>query len=462
MVKSHYKPRILHFHQETFYLADKRVRPRFAEWRYSERRLRALFPIIAAALFSSTLQARVIEVDVTGIVHPVTVEIISSALERAEAQQAEAVVVRLSTPGGLLDSTREIVERILHSRVPVVMWVGPAGARAASAGFFLLEAGDVAAMAPGTNTGASHPVSSTGEALDPIMNQKAENDTSALMRTIASHRGRNVDAAEKTVRESVSYTDREALDLHLIDLTAADVGALLRALDGREITRFDGRRQTLHLANAAIEVFEPPMRQRILSAIADPNIALLLLVVGALGIYAEFSSPGMVLPGVLGAISVLLGLTGLAMFPIGWLGASLAILGLAFFVLEAKFATHGILTAGGAIALLLGALMLIDTNEPALRIRFSMALAVTIPFALITSFLLSIAVRARRNKVATGMESLPGRTGTAVGEINPTGTVMVQGDYWNAVSSSPIGPAARIRVTAVEGWTLRVEALPPE
>ena len=176
---------------------------RQAEWRYSERRLRV--PLLTLAmLFSSTLSARVLEVDVTGIVHPVTVEIIASALAQAEAQHADAVIVRLSTPGGLLDSTREIVEQILHSRIPVVMWVGPAGARAASAGFFLLEAGDVAAMAPGTNTGASHPVSSTGTPLDPIMNQKVENDTAALMRTIASHRGRNVDAAEKTVRESVS------------------------------------------------------------------------------------------------------------------------------------------------------------------------------------------------------------------------------------------------------------------
>jgi membrane-bound serine protease (ClpP class) len=292
------------------------------------------------------------------------------------------------------------------------------------------------------------------------MNQKVENDTAALMRAIAAHRGRNVDAAEKAVRSSVSWTDREALDQHLIDLIAEDPAALLRALDGREITRFDGRKQTLHFASATVEAFEPTLRQRILSAIADPNIALLLLVLGALGIYAEFSAPGMVLPGVLGAISFLLGLAALAMFPIGWLGASLVIMGLAFFVLEAKFATHGILTAGGAIALLLGALLLIDTNEPALKIRFSMALAVTIPFALITSFLVSIAVRARRNKVVTGMEALPGRAGVAIGEINLSGTVMVRGEYWSAVSASPIGAAEPVIVTAVDGMTLKVEAAP--
>lgn len=401
-----------------------------------------------------------LQVNVTGIIHPVTVEIISSALDKAEAQHDEAVIVRLSTPGGLLDSTREIVERVLRSKVPVIMWVGPAGARAASAGFFLLEAGDVAAMAPGTNTGASHPVSGSGEDLDSEMNRKVENDTAALMRTIASHRGRNVDAAEKTVRSSVSYTDKEALDQHLIDVVAPDPAALLRALNGREITRFDGSKQTLHFATPAettIEDFEPSLRQRILSAIADPNIALLLLVLGALGIYAEFSSPGMVLPGVLGAIAVLLGLTAMAMFPIAWLGAALMILGLAFFVLEAKFATHGVLTLGGAVALMLGALMLIDTNEPALRIRFSMALAVTIPFALITSFLLSIAVRARRNKVVTGMGALTGSYGVTVGELNLSGTVMVRGEYWNAVATTRIGPAERVRVMAANGLTLKVE-----
>jgi membrane-bound serine protease (ClpP class) len=415
---------------------------------------------VLAATVGPVCAGGVLQVDVTGIIHPVTVEVISSALDRAEAQHADAVIVRLSTPGGLLDSTREIVERVFRSKVPVIMWVGPAGARAASAGFFLLEAGDIAAMAPGTNTGASHPVSGSGADLESEMNRKVENDTAALMRTIAGHRGRNVDAAEKTVRSSVSYTDKEALDQHLINVIAADPAALLRALDGREITRFDGSKQTLHFAGAVIENFEPTVRQRILSAIADPNIALLLLVLGALGVYAEFSSPGMVLPGVMGAIALLLGLAAMAMFPIAWLGAALMIMGLAFFVLEAKFATHGILTLGGAVALLLGALMLIDTNEPALKIRFGMALAVTLPFALITSFLFSIAVRARRNKVVTGMGALAGSYGVAVGELNLSGRVMVRGEYWNAVATTRVGPAERVRVTAAEGLTLKVESAP--
>lgn len=398
---------------------------------------------IAVLLWAHPLTARVLQVDVTGIVHPVTVEIVSSAIHQAEAEHDSAILIRLSTPGGIIDSTREIVEAIFHSKVPVITWVGPSGARAASAGFFLLEAGNTAAMAPGTNTGASHPVSSSGANLDSVMNEKVENDTAALIRTIAAQRGRNVEAAEKAVRSSVSWTDREALDQHLIDLEAADPVTLLRAL---------------HYTDTTIEQFQPSMRQRILSAIADPNIALLLLVFGALGIYAEFSVPGAVFPGMIGAILVLLGLAALAMFPIAWLGAALIILGLAFFVMEAKFMTHGVLTAGGAVAMLLGALMLIDTNDPALKIHLSTALSVTIPFALITSFLLSIAVRARRNKVVTGLEAMPGRSGVAVGELNLSGKVLVQGEYWNAVSASPIHAAERVTVTGVDGLTLKVKS----
>jgi membrane-bound serine protease (ClpP class) len=416
-------------------------------------------PLIPVLLCGAPLMGSVLQLDVTGIVHPVTVEMMTAAISQAQARHADALLVRLSTPGGLLDSTREVIEQVLHSPVPVVMWVGPAGARAASAGFFLLEAGDVAAMAPGTNTGASHPVSGSGANLQTVMNQKVENDTAALVRTLAAHRGHDVDAAEKTVRASVSYTETEALDKRLIDAIAADPAALLQQLDGREITRFDGRKQTLHFSSKDVIPFEPTLRQKILSAIADPNIALLLLVLGALGVYAEFSIPGAIFPGAIGAILLLLGFAALAMFPIGWLGATLCILGLTFFVLEAKFATHGVLTAGGAIALLLGAMLLIDTNDPALRVRFSMALAVTLPFAMITSFLLSMAVRARRNKVVTGLEAMPGRLGVAVSEINPSGRVKVQGEYWDAVASGHIGLNERVRVTAVEGLTLRVEPL---
>jgi membrane-bound serine protease (ClpP class) len=435
-------------------------------------RIKATTALICAYLSAPTLSARVVEVHVVelkidGIVHPVTAEIVNSALGQASREHAAAVLLTLSTPGGLMDSTRQIVEEILHSPVPVIVWVGPSGARAASAGFFLLESGDIAAMAPGTNTGASHPVSLSGEAfsgqafsgqaMEPVMKQKVENDAAALLRSVVERRGRNVAAAEKTVRESVSYTDREALDNHLIDAIAPDPSSLLRQLEGREIKRFDGRTQTLNLQGAGIVPYQLSLRERVLSAIADPNIALLLLILGALGMYAEFSSPGLIAPGAIGSVLTLLGLAALALFPIDWLGAALILLGLIFFALEAKFGTHGILTAGGAIAMLFGSVMLIDTSVPELRIRWSTALAVTLPFALITSFLLSIALRARRNKVVTGTEAMLGQTGMTVGELNPSGTVMFHGEYWNAQASARVSAAEKVTIVGIDGLTLRVE-----
>lgn len=355
----------------------------------------------APALAARVIKVHVVELKIDGIVYPITAEMVRSALGQASREHANAVLLTLSTPGGLMDSTRQIVEEILRSRVPVIAWVGPSGACAASAGFFLLESADIAAMAPGASTGASHPARLSGEAMDP------------LLHTLAEHRGRNAAAAETTVRESISYTDREALDNHLIDAIAPDPASLLRQLEGREIKRSDGRTQTLHLQGAAIVPYRLSLRERILSAIADPDIALLLLILGASGIYAEFLSPGLIAPGAIGSMLALLGLTALALFPIDWRGAALILLGIVFFALETKLATHGILTAGGAIAMLLGSVMLIDTNVAELRIHWSTALAVTLPFAPVTSFLLSTALRARRNKMVTG---------TVVGELNPSGT----------------------------------------
>ena len=421
-------------------------------------RIPPIAALICASLFAPELAARVVAVHVEGIIHPVTVEIIRSAVVQASAEHADAILLELSTPGGLMDSTREIVGVLLHAPVPVIVWVGPSGARAASAGFFVMESADIAAMAPGTNTGASHPVSLSGEAMEPVMKQKVENDAAALLRSIVMPRGRNVAAAEKTVRDSVSYTDREALDNHLIDLIAEDPQALLRQLEGRTITRFDGTTRTLHFPGAAIDTYQLSIRQRVLIAIADPNIALLLLVLGALGIYAEFSSPGMIAPGVIGSVLVLLGLTALGLFPIDWRGAALMLLGLIFFALEAKFATHGILTGGGALALLLGSVMLVDTNVQELRIHWITAAAITLPFALITSFLLSIALRARRNKVVTGAEAMIGQTGVSVSEINPTGKVMFRGEYWNARAPAPISPEQPVTIVGIDGLTLCVEA----
>jgi membrane-bound serine protease (ClpP class) len=402
---------------------------------------------------------KAIAVDVDGMVHPVTTEIVSSALDRARQQGAVVVIVRLNTPGGLMDAMRETIEKMVAAPVPVVTYVAPSGGRAASAGFFLLEAGDVAAMAPGTNTGAAHPVAMGGE-MDPVMKQKVENDAAAYLRSICTKRERNSALAETAVRESKSFTEREAFDQHLVDLIASSEADLVAALDGRTITRFDGSKVMLHTSGASIEVYQRTLRQRIIAAIADPNIALVLLVLGALGIYVEFSSPGLIAPGVVGAILVLLGLSALSVLPINWLGAGLLILALALFVLEAKFTSHGILGIGGAVAMVLGAVILVNGPIPEMRIRWSTAIGLALPFSAITLLLLSLVVSARRHKVETGVEGMIGATGSAITELSPEGKVLVRGEYWDAVALRPVTAGARVRITAVDRLKLTVEPVP--
>jgi membrane-bound serine protease (ClpP class) len=399
---------------------------------------------------------KVISVDVDGMIHPVTTEIVSSALAQAKEEGAAAVILRLNTPGGLMDAMRETIEKIVASPVPVITYVAPSGGRSASAGFFILEAGDVAAMAPGTNTGAAHPVALGGQ-MDDVEKQKVENDAAAYMRSICTKRGRNSTLAESAVRESKSFTEREALDQHLIDLIAPDERALLNDLNGREITRFNGTRETLHTAGATIEVYRRSLRQRIIAAIADPNIALILLILGALGIYVEFTSPGLIAPGVAGAILALLGLSALSVMPINWLGAALLIVALTAFVLEAKFPAHGALAVFGTAAMVLGAVMLVNGPIPEMRIHWATAIGLALPFALITFFLLSLVMRARRSKAVTGAEGMIGETGSAVTGLSPEGKVMVRGEYWDAVALQPIVPGARVRITAIHDLKLTVE-----
>ena len=395
------------------------------------------------------------------MVHPVTVEIVGSALEQARTEGAELVIVRLNTPGGLMDAMRESIEKIVASPVPVVTYVAPSGGRAASAGFFLLQAGDVAAMAPGTATGAAHPVL-MGTQMDAVMKQKVENDAAAYLRSICVKRGHNSALAEKAVLESKSFTEREALDNHLIDLVARDETDLLAQLNGREITRFDGRKQVLHTTGAAMESYEKTLRQKIIAAVADPNIALVLLVIGALGIYVEFSSPGLIAPGVIGSILVLVGLSAISVLPINWLGAALLLLAFTLFVLEAKFTSHGILGIGGAVAMVLGAVMLINSPLPEMRIRMTTAIALALPFSIITVILLSLAVRARRNKIETGPQRMVGEFGVSLTALEPAGKIFVHGEYWDAIAREPVGAGARVRVTAIDGLKLTVEPAGPE
>ena len=412
--------------------------------------------LLAVSAAFAQAAPRVLAVDIDSIVHPVTVDIVTRALDQAQNEHCELVLIRLNTPGGLMEAMRETIQKIVASPIPVVTYVTPSGGRAASAGFFLLEAGDIAAMAPGTNTGAAHPVL-LGSEMDPIMKQKVENDAAASLRSLVAKRGRNNDLAQKAVLESKSFTEKEALDNHLIELIAASEQDLMRQLDGREITRFDGRKQTLHLTGFEVVAYEKNLRQRVMSSISDPNIALILLVLGALGIYAEFSSPGLIFPGVAGAILVLLGLSALSMLPINWLGAALLLLAFTFFVLEAKFASHGVLALGGTFAMILGAVILINSPLPEMRIHLSTAIAVTLPFALITVFLVSLVVRARSAKVVTGSEGMIGEIGVAIGDLAPAGRVFVRGEYWNAVATSQLKAGERVRVTAVDRLNLTVE-----
>jgi membrane-bound serine protease (ClpP class) len=425
--------------------------------------MKRLLPYFAAFLLLVTAlpaAAQILRLDIDGTIQPIAAERISRAIATAQSRHAAALLIEINTPGGLLDSTREIVTSIDSSSVPVIIFVAPSGARAASAGFFILESADIAAMSNGTNTGAAHPVALGGGQMDEVMKSKIENDTAAFLRSYVSRRGRNVEEAEKAVRQSISWTEKEALDLHLIDLTARDEADLLHQLDGRVIHRFDGSTQTLHLANQPVEQLPPTLRQKVLTWLMDPNIAFLVLAIGCLSLYAEFNHPGAIIPGVVGVIFILLTLFALNLLPTRY--ASLALIALAFilFALEAKFVSHGILTVGGIVSLTLGGLLLVDGPIPEMRVKLVVALAVSLPFGLITAFLMSIAWRARRNKVVTGSQGIVGEQGVACTDLVPSGKVFVHGELWNAHSTKPLRSGAAIRVVAINQLELEVEPLP--
>ncbi|HWP83975.1 MAG TPA: nodulation protein NfeD [Terriglobia bacterium] len=399
---------------------------------------------------------QVLEIHLDGMVHPVSADFLTGGMQQAIERNFALILIEMNTPGGLDDSMREIIEKIIQSPVPVVVYVAPSGSRAASAGFFILLSADIAAMAPGTNTGAAHPVL-LGGGMDEVMKQKVENDAAAYLRSIAGKRGRNVELAQTGVTESKSFTEQEALQGRLIDLVAANRAELLAKLDGYTVTRFDGTRQVLRLAGAQVELYNPSFRQRFLSRILDPNIAFILLILGVLGLYVEFSNPGLILPGVAGGIAIILALFAFSLLPVNWAGAALIFLAIVFFVLEAKFTTGGILGAGGVLAMVLGALMLINTRLPGGSIALSTALGVAIPFALITVFLLRLVLQARRAKVATGTAGMVGELGRAETAISPQGKVLVHGELWDAYSAQPIPAGATIRVVSLNEMTLEVE-----
>lgn len=409
----------------------------------------------AAETTAETTAGPVVRVRIDTIIHPVAGELLLDAVAEAEAVGATALVVEISTPGGLLDTTREMFTAMLGSRVPVVTYVAPSGAQAASAGFFLLMAGDLAAMAPGTNTGAAHPVGGQGEEIEGPMGEKVEQDAAATIRSLADRQGRNAELAEAAVLESRSFTAEEALEAGLVDLVAPSLQALLVEIDGRTVEK-QGRTLTLATAEAElVEVEMSPLR-RILSALAHPNIAYILLSLGFLGIYFELMNPGTLLPGIVGAICLILAFFSLSVLPVNYAGVALIVLSILLFIAEIKVPSFGLLTVGGVISLALGGLLLFKTPVPALRVSLDMIAGVTLFAVVVVAALVRLAVKAQLNKVTTGSEGLVGEVGEAVSELAPRGKVFVHGEYWNATAGAPVAVGTPVEVTAVNGMLLTV------
>ncbi|MGB9906881.1 MAG: NfeD family protein [Candidatus Saccharicenans sp.] len=421
-----------------------------------------LFLLIFLAA-GNQLPARILTVTINAPIHPVTAEIILKTLEKAREEQARLLIIKLNTPGGLDSSMREIIEGIVNSPVPVVAYVSPAGARAASAGFFIAVACDVFAMAPGTSTGAAHPVSigPTGESQpDKTMAEKVTHDAAAYIRTLAEKRGRNVKMAEDAVRQSLSYTEQEALKGRVIDLVVNSESELIQALNGRQVRRFDGRLEELKLTDE--ELLEVPLtfRQKLLMAIANPNLAYILLMIGLLGLYFEFANPGAILPGVLGGISLLLAFFSFQILPINYVGLLLIILGTVLFVLEVKVHSYGALTMGGIVSLLLGSIMLIRSPIPELRPSLKYIIPVALGVSLVFVFLVYLVIKAHTKRTLTGKEGMVGEIGRALTSFDQQGQVFVHGEIWRAVADEPINRGDRIQVLEVKNnLTLKVKKI---
>jgi membrane-bound serine protease (ClpP class) len=414
----------------------------------------------------------VLKMEIDREVEPVLATYIKEGLADAARRHASLILITMDTPGGLSDSMREIISQMLSSPVPVVVYVSPAGARGASAGFFILLAADVAAMAPGTHTGAASPLIGIGAfpvQIDETLRRKITNDAMAFLRSFAAQRGRNISLAETAVTDAKAFTEKEALDGKLIDLIAASPEELLRQLNGREIVRFDGTRTTLSLPQPVITPFELSARQRFLARIVQPDVFFVLLILGVLGLYAEFTHPGLIAPGVIGGICLVLALYAMHILPVNAAGVFLIFLALALFILEAKFASHGVLAVGGAVAMFLGAIFLIRSPLTGGGVSLTIALAVTLPFAILTVVLMRLVLRSRKWKLATGPEELLGLSGIVITPIpgdaarEPRqGMVRVRGELWRAVAPQPVGAGGSVRVIRVDGLTLHVEPAEPK
>ena len=427
--------------------------------------LTALLLAVALPLFLAPLRAQqsrplVYSAVVDALIQPVSAEFMVEAMDRAARDRAELIVFTLRTPGGLVDSTRVIVQKMLASKVPVAIFVGPAGSRAASAGFLVTIAADIAAMAPGTHIGAAHPVSGSGEKLDETMAKKMASDVAADARTWATRRGRNAQLADEAVRDSRSFTEQEALEASppLIDVVATDVNDLLKKIDGRTVKRFDGSSTVLRISGARVVPIDMNWRQQILSALAHPNIAYLLLSLGMLGLTIELWNPGAILPGVAGGICLLLAFFTFQVLPVNYAGILLILFGIALLVLEVKVVSHGVLSVGGIASLLFGSLILMDSGAPELAISLSVILPVVAGLSAILILLVRLGIASQRRRPITGTVGMIGEAGRVLSPIAPgrPGRVETHGEIWSARADETIAEGEGVRVTAVDGLTVTV------
>ena len=413
-----------------------------------------IFLPLFSLLFAQPQERRVNLVTMDGPIGPISASIIIKAIDQSVVDSAEALVIELNTPGGLDEPMRDIITKILNSEVPVIVYVSPAGSRAASAGAFITLSAHIAAMAPGTNIGAAHPVFA-GAQVDSVMKEKATHDAAAYIKSIATKRGRNAEWAEKAVRESISETEYDALKLGVIDLVANDVRGVLDKCDGKKVPLPSGEK-ILNTKGIAVQRINISLRDRILEVISNPNIAYLLYAIGMLGIFFEFSNPGAILPGIVGAISLILAFFAFQTLPINYAGLLLMILALIFFILEVKVTSYGALTIGGIISMLLGSLMLIESPAPYMRVSLSIIIVVVAATALFFIFAVGMGLRAQRRKTTTGGKGMVGMKGVARTKLDPEGSVFVHGEIWKAVADQTIKKGEKIKVVGVEDLTLRV------
>ncbi len=431
------------------------VRPGLGPATTARACLALVFALLLLPAGASAAPQPVATIEIEGVISPVTLRLVGLAIDRAQAERAQALIIQLDTPGGLERSMRAIVQRMMNAEVPVIVYVSPTGSRAASAGVFITMAAHVAAMAPATNIGAASPVAVGGNA-DKTMMKKIENDATAFIRTVALERGRNAEWAEKAVREAVSITERDALKLKVIDLIADSVPDLLEKLDGRTIKLPKGP-VTLATKGAPVRPIEIGFRDRFLNVITDPNVAYVLMMLGMLGLFFELSNPGVILPGVIGGISLILAFFAFQSLPINYAGLLLILFAIVLFVAEIKIVSHGVLAIGGMVSMALGSLMLFDAPEVGFRVSWWLIVPTVLATAGLFLFVVAAGVRALGRPPSTGAEGLVGKTGTVRERLGPEGQVMVSGEIWRALAEGePLEPGAQVRVVGVNGLTLKV------